>query len=108
MSLFFFLISLSCTQRDREPKQHKIITQTNSVITKKQKHAQIEALFSKHDGYDHLNITYFEEDNYIQIAATTNSMCLLNLNILKNYFSEKIPPISINFYWVKVKKKYIK
>ena len=92
MSLFFFLISLSCTQRDREPKQHKIITQTNSVITKKEKHAQIEALFSKHDGYDHLNITYFEEDNYIQIAAKTNSSEFIKFEYIKELFQHKNTP----------------
>jgi len=43
------------------------------VLTKKQKHAQIETLFSKHGGYDHLNFTYFEKDNYIQIAATSST-----------------------------------
>ena len=97
-ALIFFLISLSCTQPDREPKQHKIITQTNSVITKNQKHAQIEALFSKHDGYDHLNITYFEEDNYIQIAATTNSMCLLNLNEILEVSSMNLLVFILKFF----------
>lgn len=75
-ALILLLISVSCNQQDREPKQHKITTQPDLVTTKKQKHAQIEALFSKHDGYDHLNI-------------------------LKNYFGGIILPISMNFYWVK-------
>ena len=85
-ALILLLISVSCIQQDREPKQHKITTQSNVVLTKKQKHAQIEALFSKHDGYDHLNITYFEEDNYIQIAAKTNSSEFIKFEYIKELF----------------------
>lgn len=104
-ALILLLISVSCNQQDREPKQHKITTQPNVAITKKQKYAQIEALFSKHDGYDHLNITYFEEDNYIQIAASTSTNEFVKFEYIEELFWWDNTPYFNEFLLGKIQRK---
>ena len=104
-ALILLLISLSCNQQDRKPQLLKTATQSSVILTKKHKHAQIETLFSKHGGYDHLNFTCFEKDNYIQIATTSTTNELDKFEYIEELSWWDNDPYSDQFLLGKIQKK---
>ena len=104
-ALILLLFSISCSQQDRKPQLHKTTTQRSVVLTKEQKHVQIEELFSKNGGYDHLNFTYFEKDNYIQIAATSSTNEHAKFEYTEELFWWDNDPYFDQFLLIKIQKK---
>ena len=104
-ALILLLINLSCSQQERESHLHKTTTKRSVVLTKEQKYSQIEELFSKHGGYDHLNFTYFEKDNYIQIAATSSTNEYAKFEYAEELFWWNNDPYFDQFLLIKIQKK---
>lgn len=70
IALIFLTMCFSCNLQEPKPSQNKTSAKQSKTITHTERHSRIEAVFIEY-GYDQLNLTFFEEDNYILIDATS-------------------------------------
>lgn len=70
IALIFLTMCFSCNLQEPKPSQNKTSAKQSKTITDTERHSRIEAVFIEY-GYDQLNLTFFEEDNYILIDATS-------------------------------------
>ena len=87
IALIFLTMCFSCNLQEPKPLENKTSAKHSKTITNTERHSRIEAVFLEY-GYDQLNLTYFEEDNYIQIDATS-----------RNEGAEKFEYIEELFWW---------
>ncbi|MDG1091318.1 MAG: hypothetical protein P8O90_05350 [Flavobacteriaceae bacterium] len=70
IALIFLTMCFSCNLQEPKPSQNKTSAKQSKTITDTERHSRFEAVFIEY-GYDQLNLTFFEEDNYILIDATS-------------------------------------
>lgn len=70
IALIFLTMCFSCNLQEPKPSQNKTSAKQSKTITDTERHSRIEAVFIEY-GYYQLNLTFFEEDNYILIDATS-------------------------------------
>ncbi|MBT4903731.1 MAG: hypothetical protein HON57_00905 [Flavobacteriaceae bacterium] len=87
IALIFLTMCFSCNLQEPKPSQNKTSAKQSKTITDTERHSRIEAVFIEY-GYDQLNLTFFEEDNYILINATS-----------RNEGAEKFEYIEELFWW---------
>ena len=87
IALIFLTMCFSCNLQEPKPSQNKTSAKQSKTITDTERHSRIEAVFIEY-GYDQLNLTFFEEDNYILINATS-----------RNEGVEKFEYIEELFWW---------
>ena len=87
IALIFLTMCFSCNLQEPKPSQNKTSAKQSKTITDTERHSRIEAVFIEY-GYDQLNLTFFEEDNYILINVTS-----------RNEGVEKFEYIEELFWW---------
>lgn len=104
IALIFLTMCFSCNLQEPEPSQNKTSAKQSKTITDTERHSRIEAVFIEY-GYDQLNLTFFEEDNYILIDATSRIEGVEKFEYIEELFWWNNDPYFDQFLLNKIRRK---
>ena len=104
IALIFLTICFSCNLQEPKPPQNKTSAKQSKTITDTERHSRIEAVFKEY-GYDQLNLTFFEEDNYILIDASSRNEGVEKFEYIEELFWWNNDPYFDQFLLNKIRRK---
>ena len=104
IALIFLTMCFSCNLQEPKPSQNKTSAKQSKTITDTERHSRIEAVFIEY-GYDQLNLTFFEEDNYILINATSRNEGVEKFEYIEELFWWNNDPYFDQFLLNKIRRK---
>lgn len=104
IALILLTMCFSCNQQESKPPQNKTSAKYSKTITNTERHSRIEAVFSEY-GYEQLNLTYFEDDNYIQIDAISSNKGVEKFEYIEELFWWNNDPYFDQFLLKKIQGK---